>query len=216
VFAFVFFLFFFVRHDDDDDAVVVTMFPSFSSRSDDFFFLKTLSVFVCVLSRQVKIKKKEGKKISPIRCPTKKNKKNLSLLPYYSLSLTTQKKLYINLFVGSPLFEKKKKKKRREEEEEAMATTPGGGAASARKIALAAARIFQTALNDTNLPTGRKLLKRALIGPTLTSWYPERIRKLDALFEDPDDRRRKVKLERMKRRGKGPPKKGEGKRAKKK
>ena len=96
-----------------------------------------------------------------------------------------------------------------------MATTPGG-AASARKIALAAARIFQTALNDTNLPTGRKLLKRALIGPTLTSWYPERIRKLDALFEDPDDRRRKVKLERMKRRGKGPPKKGEGKRAKKK
>jgi len=111
---------------------------------------------------------------------------------------------------------KKKKKKRGEEEEEAMATTPGGGAASARKIALAAARIFQTALNDTNLPTGRKLLKRALIGPTLTSWYPERIRKLDALFEDPDDRRRKVKLERMKRRGKGPPKKGEGKRAKKK
>ena len=91
-----------------------------------------------------------------------------------------------------------------------MATRPGGGAASARKIALAAARIFQTALNDTNLPTGRKLLKRALIGPTLTSWYPERIRKLDALFEDPDDRRRKVKLERMKRRGKGPPKKGEG------
>ena len=73
-----------------------------------------------------------------------------------------------------------------------------------------------SALNDTNLPTGRKLLKRALIGPTLTSWYPERIRKLDALFEDPDDRRRKVKLERMKRRGKGPPKKGEGKRAKKK
>ena len=106
VFAFVFFLFFFVRHDDDDDddAVVVTMFPSFSSRSDDFFFLKTLSVFVCVLSRQVKIKKKEGKKISPIRCPTKKNKKNLSLLPYYSLSLTTQKKLYIKSLCRLPPF----------------------------------------------------------------------------------------------------------------
>ena len=167
-----------------------------------------------MLSRQVKIKKKEGKKISPMS-DKKKQKKPLS--PYYSLSLTTQKKLYNKISLSAPpLFEKKKKKRREEEEEEAMATTPGGGAASARKIALAAARIFQTALNDTNLPTGRKLLKRALIGPTLTSWYPERIRKLDALFEDPDDRRRKVKLERMKRRGKGPPKKGEGKRAKKK
>ena len=39
---------------------------------------------------------------------------------------------------------------------------------------------------------------------------------MDMLFEDPDDKIRKVKLERMKRRGKGPPKKVEGKRAKKK
>ena len=88
--------------------------------------------------------------------------------------------------------------------------------ANKKKIALVAARIFQTALNDTNAPTGRKLLKKALVGPRLTSWYPEGIRKMDMLFEDPDDKRRKVKLERMKRRGKGPPKKGEGKRAKKK
>ena len=77
MFAFVFFLFFFVRHDDDDDVVVVTMFPSFSSRSDDFFFSQN-SLCFCVLSRQVKIKKKEGKKISPMS--DKKNKKNLSLL----------------------------------------------------------------------------------------------------------------------------------------
>jgi len=88
--------------------------------------------------------------------------------------------------------------------------------ANKKKIALVAARIFQTALNDTNAPTGRKLLKKALVGPRLTSWYPEGIRKMDMLFEDPEDKRRKVKLERMKRRGKGPPKKGEGKRAKKK
>ena len=72
--------------------------------------------------------------------------------------------------------------------------------ANKKKIALVAARIFQTALNDTNVPTGRKLLKKALVGPRLTSWYPEGIRKMDMLFEDPDDKRRKVKLERMKER----------------
>ena len=97
-----------------------------------------------------------------------------------------------------------------------MASSSTTATSSARKIALAAARIFQTALNDTNAPTGRKLLKKSLVGPTLTSWYPEKIQRLDALFEDPEDKRRKVKLERMKRRGKGPPKKGEGKRSKKK
>jgi len=97
-----------------------------------------------------------------------------------------------------------------------MASSATTTSAAARKIALAAARIFQTALNDTNAPTGRKLLKKSLVGPTLTSWYPEKIQRLDLLFEDPEDKRRKVKLERMKRRGKGPPKKGEGKRSKKK
>ena len=61
--------------------------------------------------------------------------------------------------------------------------------ANKKKIALVAARIFQTALNDTNVPTGRKLLKKALVGPRLTSWYPEGIRKMDMLFEDPDDGR---------------------------
>jgi small subunit ribosomal protein S33 len=73
---------------------------------------------------------------------------------------------------------------------------------SKEKIQRVAARIFQSAYNETNVPTGRKLLKKAFYGPML--------------FEDPDDKRRKVKLERMKRRGKGPPKKGEGKRSKKK
>jgi small subunit ribosomal protein S33 len=87
---------------------------------------------------------------------------------------------------------------------------------SKEKIQRVAARIFQSAYNETNVPTGRKLLKKAFYGPKLLDWYPEKIEKLDMLFEDPDDKRRKVKLERMKRRGKGPPKKGEGKRSKKK
>ena len=128
----------------------------------------------------------------------------------------------LKLSKGKPQSKESKTHGRRERRRNAKITRDQTSAMSSiasankKKIALVAARIFQTALNDTNAPTGRKLLKKALVGPRLTSWYPEGIRKMDMLFEDPDDKRRKVKLERMKRRGKGPPKKGEGKRAKKK
>jgi small subunit ribosomal protein S33 len=49
------------------------------------------------------------------------------------------------------------------------------------------------------------------------SWYHRPIGKdLDPLFVDPDVERKKLKIERLARRGKVTPKKGEGKRAKKK
>ena len=125
----------------------------------------------------------------------------------------------LKLSKGKPQSKESKthgRRERRRNAKRARSRMSSIASANKKKIALVAARIFQTALNDTNAPTGRKLLKKALVGPRLTSWYPEGIRKMDMLFEDPDDKRREVKLERMKRRGKGPPKKGEGKRAKKK
>jgi len=82
-------------------------------------------------------------------------------------------------------------------------------------LAAIRARIFGTHLGDGR-PSGRKLLRRALIGPAVASYYPPNPAALDPLYVDVDDTRRVAKLERMKRRGKAPPKKGEGKRAGKK
>jgi small subunit ribosomal protein S33 len=85
---------------------------------------------------------------------------------------------------------------------------------TAQEIAVTAARIFGHHIGN-GLPSGRKVLRKRLIGPTLAAYYPESIAKLDALMVDPNETRRVIKLERLKRRGKGPPKKGEGKRASK-
>jgi small subunit ribosomal protein S33 len=79
-------------------------------------------------------------------------------------------------------------------------------------LAAIRARIFGTHLGDGR-PTGRKLLRKPLIGPAVAAYYPPDPAALDPLFVDVDDTRRVAKLERMKRRGKAPPKKGEGKRA---
>ena len=99
-------------------------------------------------------------------------------------------------------------------------------------MAETAARIFGNVLG-TGARSGRKLLQQPLIGERVASYYPPSIKASDPLFEDPVEkrlvrvllapalsltllgRRRKVKLERLKRRGKAPPKKGQGKRAKK-
>lgn len=85
-------------------------------------------------------------------------------------------------------------------------------AKSAKEIAVTAARIFGHHIGN-GLPSGRKVLRKPLIGPIVAAYYPERLAKLDKLFVDPEETRRVIKLERLKRRGKGPPKKGEGKRA---
>jgi len=83
---------------------------------------------------------------------------------------------------------------------------------SAVEIARKAAEIFGHHVGN-GLPSGRKVLRKAMIGDKLVEYYPRSLVKMDPLMTDPDDTRRKVKLERLRRRGKGAPKKGEGKRA---
>jgi small subunit ribosomal protein S33 len=50
-------------------------------------------------------------------------------------------------------------------------------------------------------------------GEAFKAWYETPVQKLDIMYEDPNEKRRLLKLERLRRRGKGPPKKGHGKRA---
>ena len=68
--------------------------------------------------------------------------------------------------------------------------------------------------------TGSKLLRRKPIGPMAVNYYPEDLTRTFKLAS-PDfmtdlEERRVEALARLKRRGKGPPKKGQGKRSKKK
>ena len=87
----------------------------------------------------------------------------------------------------------------------------------AQKAAAAAARIFGNHINPTGLQSGRKELRRNLAGPKLLQWYERPIgARDDPLFEDPDLLQKKLKVERLARRGKVTPKKGQGKRASKK
>lgn len=81
-----------------------------------------------------------------------------------------------------------------------------------KSIDEARARIFGHVLGDGER-SGHKVLRKKLIGEKILDWYPTPIQKQDPMFEDPNIRRRLLKNERLKRRGKGPPKKGHGKRA---
>lgn len=66
--------------------------------------------------------------------------------------------------------------------------------------------------------TGNKILRRKPIGPLAVTYHPKdltkQLKKLSPEFETEEQERRREKLALMKRRGKGPPKKGAGKRAK--
>lgn len=77
------------------------------------------------------------------------------------------------------------------------------------------AEIFDYHIGDGQR-SGRKMLRKKLIGEKVANYYMEPIQKLDPLFDDPVLKRRKIKLERMRRRGKAAPKKGEGKRSSRK
>jgi small subunit ribosomal protein S33 len=81
-----------------------------------------------------------------------------------------------------------------------------------RGLLEARARIFGHVIGN-GLRSGHKVLRKKLIGEKLLGWYETPIQKLDPMYEDPKEKRRLLKLERLKRRGKGPPKKGHGKRA---
>ncbi len=88
------------------------------------------------------------------------------------------------------------------------------------KVIDEAARVAFGNLPIVNYRTGFKLLKKKPIGPILTNYYlPDVTRAFrdctDDFTTDIEDRRKDA-LDRLKRRGKGPPKKGLGKRASKK
>ncbi|PIN18186.1 Mitochondrial ribosomal protein S27 [Handroanthus impetiginosus] len=79
----------------------------------------------------------------------------------------------------------------------------------------ARARIFGHVLNPTGQRSAHKILRKKLIGDKVAAWYPYDINKDDPLVMARKEQERLNKLEMLKRRGKGPPKKGQGKRAKK-
>lgn len=77
------------------------------------------------------------------------------------------------------------------------------------------ARIFGTHIGN-GLRSGRKVLRRPLLGAKLAAWYPPDPIKHDPLMLNLKAEAAKLKLDRLRRRGKAPPKKGAGKRAGKK
>ncbi|KAL8151550.1 hypothetical protein V2J09_021358 [Rumex salicifolius] len=88
-------------------------------------------------------------------------------------------------------------------------------AAVVRGVTESRARIFGHVLNPTSQRSSHKLLRKKLIGEKVAGWYPYDIKKDDPLLMAEQEQERLTKLEMLKRRGKGPPKKGQGKRASK-
>ncbi|XP_051118467.1 uncharacterized protein LOC127242814 [Andrographis paniculata] len=87
--------------------------------------------------------------------------------------------------------------------------------AAVKGVAEARARIFGHVFNPTGQRSPHKILSKKLIGDKVAAWYPYDIKKDDPLVMARKEQERLNKLEMLKRRGKGPPKKGQGKRAKK-
>ncbi|XWS60913.1 hypothetical protein CRYUN_Cryun07bG0079200 [Craigia yunnanensis] len=77
----------------------------------------------------------------------------------------------------------------------------------------ARARIFGHILNPTGQRSPHKILRKKLIGDKVAEWYPYDIKNDDPLVMARQEEERLSKLEMLKRRGKGPPKKGQGRRA---
>ncbi|KAK8694413.1 hypothetical protein V6N13_071966 [Hibiscus sabdariffa] len=77
----------------------------------------------------------------------------------------------------------------------------------------ARARIFGHILNPTGQRSPHKVLRKKLIGDKVAEWYPYDIKNDDPLVMAQEEEERLLKLEMLKRRGKGPPKKGQGRRA---
>ncbi|XP_057961043.1 uncharacterized protein LOC131153039 [Malania oleifera] len=86
-------------------------------------------------------------------------------------------------------------------------------AAVSKGVTEARARIFGHVLNPTGQRSPHKLLRKKLFGEKVAQWYPHDINKDDPLVMARQEKERLSKLEMLRRRGKGPPKKGQGKRA---
>ena len=81
----------------------------------------------------------------------------------------------------------------------------------------AAVRIFGTSpVSNPHQRSIRKLLNAPLKGEAMARWYPPELIHNVHGYQDPFVLRRQAQLSRLRRRGKGPPKKGQGKRSKKK
>ncbi|KAL1337741.1 hypothetical protein HN51_032439 [Arachis hypogaea] len=100
-----------------------------------------------------------------------------------------------------------------------MAGSGGGGlkllvgSAIKQGVTEARARIFGHQLNPTGQKSAHKILRQKLFGEKVAQWYPYDIKKDDPLVMARQEQERLSKLEMLKRRGKGPPKKGQGRRA---
>ncbi|KAG5520402.1 hypothetical protein RHGRI_033100 [Rhododendron griersonianum] len=97
--------------------------------------------------------------------------------------------------------------------------------AAIKGVAEARARIFDHVLNPTGDRSPHKILRKKLIGEKVAQWYPYDINEDDPLVMAKKEQEHSLslsldtclrlsKLEMLKRRGKGPPKKGQGKRSK--
>jgi len=98
---------------------------------------------------------------------------------------------------------------------EVTSTSTSTATAREETIEEVRARVFGNHLGD-GLRSGRKILRRPLIGDRVASYYPDDWFAGDPLLIDVEAERKKAKLQRLSRRGKAPPKKGSGKRAGKK
>ncbi|XP_020576696.1 uncharacterized protein LOC110022210 [Phalaenopsis equestris] len=85
--------------------------------------------------------------------------------------------------------------------------------AALQGVTEARARIFGHVLNPTGRRAPHKILRKKLIGDKIVQWYPYDIKNDDPLVLAREEKERLAKLEMLKRRGKGPPKKGQGRRA---
>lgn len=84
-------------------------------------------------------------------------------------------------------------------------------AAALQGVPEATARIFGHVIGNGER-SGHKILRRKIIGGKVLEWYPNSVCGAYPGFT-PGEEERLDRLERMRRQGKAPPKKGQGKRA---
>ncbi|XP_076943675.1 small ribosomal subunit protein mS33-like [Bidens hawaiensis] len=85
--------------------------------------------------------------------------------------------------------------------------------AAVRGVTEVRAHIFGHIINPTGQRSAHKILRKKFIGEKVASWYPDDVLKEDPAIVQRKEQERLSKLEMLKRRGKGPPKKGHGKKA---
>ncbi|CAG8529527.1 13906_t:CDS:2 [Ambispora leptoticha] len=103
-----------------------------------------------------------------------------------------------------------------------MSFTPVPSKDRLLKLAQLTANIFHRAYNPTGQRVGGKILRKQLIGPAIIKWYPRQLipfRRLrlalpEVELVDAREKQRLLDAAQKRKRGKGPPKKGQGKRAK--